>query len=86
MGAVDSDGTDGPGSQYDPGADYPTLAGGIVDGHTVAEARARGVDIREALRRHHTTPALLALDSGVLAPQSTGLLDLGVTLVLGCKV
>jgi glycerate 2-kinase len=83
MGAVDSDGTDGPGSQYIAGAVYPTLAGGLVDGYTVAEAQARGVDLRQALRRHDTTPALLALDSGVLAPQSTGLLDLGVVLVMG---
>ncbi|MGI6368920.1 MAG: DUF4147 domain-containing protein [Anaerolineae bacterium] len=83
MGAVDSDGTDGPGSQYVPGASYPTLAGGLVDGDTVAEARQQGVDLLAALRTHNTTPALLALHSGILAPQSTGLLDLGLILVLG---
>ncbi|MHB1317977.1 MAG: glycerate kinase type-2 family protein [Anaerolineae bacterium] len=85
MGAVDSDGTDGPGSQYVPDADYPTLAGGLVDGETVREARARGIDLRDSLRRHDTTPPLLALDSGILAPQSTGLVDLGVILVMGRK-
>ena len=85
MGAVDSDGTDGPGSQYVPGATYSTLAGGLVDGSTVAEAREKGIDILDALRHHHTTPALLALDSGILSPQSTGLVDLGLILVMGRK-
>jgi glycerate-2-kinase len=84
MGAVDTDGTDGPGAQYVPGAEgVPTLAGGIVDGYTVAEARERGLDLRGALRRHNTTPSLLALDSGILATQGTGLQDLGVILVMG---
>jgi glycerate 2-kinase len=85
MGAVDSDGTDGPGSQYVPGADYPTLAGGLVDGETVREAREQGIDLLAALRRHDATPALLTLGSGILAPQSTGLVDLGVVLVMGRK-
>jgi glycerate 2-kinase len=85
MGAVDSDGTDGPGSQYVSGVDYPTLAGGLVDGESVREARERGIDLHTALRRHDTTPALLALSSGILAPQSTGLVDLGVILVIGRK-
>jgi glycerate-2-kinase len=85
MGAVDSDGTDGPGAQYAPGMDYPTLAGGLVDGYTAGEARRRGIDLRDALRRHDTTPPLLALDSGILAPQSTGLQDLCVILVTGRK-
>ena len=83
MGAVDTDGTDGPGAQYTPGAEHiPTLAGGIVDGYTMSEAQERNVDLREALRRHDTTPALLALDSAILATQSTGLQDLGVILVM----
>jgi glycerate-2-kinase len=83
VGAVDTDGTDGPGAQYVAGAKgIPTLAGGLVDGATVREAEQRGVDLREALRRHNATPALLALDSGILATQSTGLQDLGVILVM----
>jgi glycerate-2-kinase len=81
VGAVDTDGTDGPGAQYDPGRDLPTLAGGIVDGQTVARAAARGLDIRRALQEHDTTPLLLALDDGILAAQSTGLRDLGVVLI-----
>ena len=83
VGAVDTDGTDGPGAQYVAGAEQiPTLAGGMVDGATLREAQARGVDVREALRRHNATPALLALESGILATQSTGLQDLGVILVM----
>jgi len=84
VGAVDTDGTDGPGAQYTADAErIPTLAGGIVDGCTVDEAKTKGIDLRQALRRHDTTPALLALDSGILATQNTGLTDLGVVLVMG---
>jgi glycerate 2-kinase len=84
IGAVDTDGTDGPGAQYVDGAGHlPTLAGGVVDGFTVREAEEWGLDIRRALKGHNATPLLLRLDSGVLATQSTGLQDLGVLLVLG---
>ena len=84
VGAVDTDGTDGPGAQFTAGAEHiPTLAGGIVDGYTVSEAKEKGLDIHKALRRHNATPVLLALDSGILATQSTGLLDLGVVLIMG---
>jgi len=83
VGAVDTDGTDGPGAQYVPEAGrIPTLAGGVVDGYTASLARDRGLDIRQALRQHNTTPLLLALDSAILATQNPGLQDLGVTLVL----
>ena len=86
VGAVDTDGTDGPGAQYAAGAaQIPTLAGGLVDGTTQREAMARGIDLCAALRRHNATPALLALESGILATQSTGLQDLGVILVMGEK-
>jgi glycerate-2-kinase len=84
IGAVDTDGTDGPGAQYTPQAgQIPTLAGGIVDGTTVRAAQERGLDVRQALVHHDATPLLLALDSGILATQSTGLQDLGVVLVMG---
>lgn len=84
MGAVDSDGNDGPGNQFVATADnLPTLAGGIVDGYTVAEAAAAGVDIRRALKRHDTSPALWRLDSGVHATYNISITDLAVTLVLG---
>ncbi len=84
MGGVDTDGTDGPGGCFatDQG-DLRCLAGGIVDGETLAEARALGVDIHEALRTHAASAALWALRSGVVAEQNISLGDLDVTLVLG---
>ena len=84
IGAVDTDGTDGPGAQFSPSSfRVPTLAGGIVDGYTVSTAEQKGININQALLQHNATPSLLTLDSGVLATQSTGLQDLGVVLVMG---
>ena len=84
MAGADTDGTDGPGCQFAEGGEaIPCLSGGIVDGFTVAEARAAGIDIHDELRRHNTSPALWRLDSGVVATQNISLTDLGVTLVLG---
>lgn len=83
VGAVDSDGTDGPGDQFaERTQDAPCLAGGLVDGATVAEARAAGIDLRAELRRHNTSPALRQLDSGVVATHNISVNDLGVTLIL----
>jgi len=82
VAAVDTDGTDGPGAQYlSNGDEIPTLAGGVVDGSTVREAKSRNLDIRESLKRHNASPLLLALNSGILATQNTGLQDLGVVMV-----
>jgi glycerate-2-kinase len=84
MGAVDTDGADGPGAQFSElGQNYPTLAGGIVDGYTVSEARMAGLDILGELRRHNTTPALLRLGSGIQASYSISLSDIGLTLIMG---
>jgi glycerate 2-kinase len=83
IGAVDTEGTDGPGAQFNPAVhNIPTLAGGIVDGYTVSEAQAKGININQVLAQHNATPNLLALNSGILAAQSTGLRDLGVVLVM----
>jgi glycerate-2-kinase len=82
IGAVDTDGTDGPGGQYAGGVqELPAVAGGLVDGYTVCLARERGLDVREALRRHDTTQLLMTLNSAIMASQNTGLQDLGVVLV-----
>ncbi|NLT73430.1 MAG: DUF4147 domain-containing protein [Chloroflexi bacterium] len=84
IGSVDSDGTDGPGTQLVPGCEgIPSLAGGIVDGETMKEASERGVNVAEALRRHDTTRALLSLDSGVIATRNISMNDLTVALVMG---
>ena len=74
FGAVDTDGTDGPGGDFHPDATaqgIDCLTGGIVDGYTMNEARKSGVDLYEALRRHDTSQALWKLDSGIAAIQDT---------------
>lgn len=84
IASVDTDGTDGPGSQFSGGgADIPCLAGGIVDGQTVEEAKKIGVDIAGELKRHNTTPALWRLNSGILATPNISLVDLTVALIMG---
>jgi glycerate-2-kinase len=90
MGGVDTDGTDGPGGHFDdtgggqwPAGGVPCLAGGIVDGQTVAEAKAAGVDLLDALRQHDTSPALWKLQSGIAAAQNISLGDLDVALIMG---
>lgn len=84
MASVDTDGTDGPGFQFSGGTTgIPCLAGGIVDGQTVALAEKRGVDIMEELKRHNTTSALWKLNSGIVATPNISLVDLTVALIMG---
>jgi len=84
MASVDTDGTDGPGTQFAHSEQsIPCLAGGIVDGFTCREAADAGVDIGEALRKHNVTPALWRLDSGVVAESNISLNDLTVALIMG---
>lgn len=84
MGAVDTDGTDGPGHQFSTQGDgVPVLSGGIVDGFTLEEARALGIDLADCLKRHDTSPALWKLGSGVQATQNISTGDLAVTLIMG---
>jgi glycerate-2-kinase len=84
IASVDTDGTDGPGTQFVKDAgDLPCLAGGIVDGYTVEEAKRAGVDISEEIKRHNSTPAVLELDSGIQAVPNIGMLDFTVVLVMG---
>lgn len=87
VASVDTDGTDGPGAQFArKGFDIPCLAGGIVDGETVAEAKRAGVDIIEEMKRHNTTPALWKLNSGIVATPNISIIDLTIALVMpGCK-
>jgi glycerate-2-kinase len=83
LGAVDTDGTDGPGSQFsDHCKDIDCLAGAMVDGDTAAEAAAAGFDLHDVLKRHDTTPALWQIGSGVLATHNISIGDLGVILIL----
>jgi len=83
IGAVDSDGTDGPGHQFAEGNDdIPVLTGGLVDGSTVHRAKELGVDVEDALRRHDTSPALYRLDDGIVASMAMSMGDLNVALIL----
>lgn len=85
VASVDSDGTDGPGTQLRnaQGAEIPCLAGAVADGDTPAEAAALGVDLRSELKRHNSTPPLLKLGSGILTG-NTGICagDLRITLIM----
>jgi glycerate 2-kinase len=85
MGSVDSDGTDGPGHQFvdESYAEIPVLTGGMVDSSTLARAKAAGIDLRAALKRHDTSPALYQLDDGIVATPAMSMGDLSVTLILG---
>jgi glycerate-2-kinase len=85
MGSVDSDGTDGPGHQFVDAEIYahiPVLTGGIVDSSTLARAREKGIDLADALKRHDTSPALYALDDGVVTIPGMSMGDLSVSLIL----
>lgn len=80
FGAVDTDGTDGPGGLKLPGAPS-CLAGAIVDGETVAEAQRAGIDLWAALKSHGTSEALWKLGCGVAAQPCVSALDLGIILI-----
>ena len=81
FGAVDTDGTDGPGGLKLAGA--PTcLAGAIIDGETVQEAKAAGIDLWEALKTHGTSEPLWRLQCGVEAEMCVSALDLRIMLLM----
>lgn len=81
FGAVDTDGTDGPGGLDIPGAPE-CLAGAVVDGYTLAEAQKAGIDLREMLRTHGTSEGLWKIGCGVSAIHGVSALDLGVILIM----
>ncbi|OGO04804.1 MAG: hypothetical protein A2Y73_02085, partial [Chloroflexi bacterium RBG_13_56_8] len=56
--ALDSDGTDGPGTQL-VGGEYVCMAGGVVDGYTMEEAVEKNVDADAELENHNSTIALM---------------------------
>ncbi len=86
IGSVDTDGTDGPGFQYAPHrpVDMPhCLAGGIVDGETLAEIKKSGMDLVSEMAKHNTSPVLWKLKSAVHATMNISLVDYTVALVMG---
>jgi glycerate 2-kinase len=71
--AIGTDGTDGP----------TDAAGAVVDGDTVARAKRLSVDLKGALKRHNTYPALNKLHQLILTgPTGTNVNDLYLLLVL----
>ncbi|MCI5529873.1 MAG: DUF4147 domain-containing protein [Blautia sp.] len=81
FGAVDTDGTDGPGGFIYPGAPE-CLAGAVVDGDTFEEATKAGIDMWEMLKTHGTSEGLWRLGCGVDAVSSVSALDLGIILIM----
>ena len=71
--AIGTDGTDGP----------TDAAGAVIDGNTVARAQRLSVDLKGALKRHNTYPALKRLHQLILTgPTGTNVNDLYLLLVL----
>jgi glycerate-2-kinase len=82
VAAMDSDGTDGPGTQL-VGGEYICMAGGLVDGYTLGEAAEHGVNIEAELANHNATMPLMKLGSAIHTGNTgTCLGDLRVTVVL----
>ena len=71
--AIGTDGTDGP----------TDAAGAVIDGNTVARAQRLSVDLKGALKRHNTYPALKKLQQLIITgPTGTNVNDLYLLLVL----
>jgi len=70
--ALDTDGTDGP----------THIAGGLVDGTTMARARAKGLDPYQSVLAHDSSTVLRAVDDAVLTGNTgTNVCDLNVIYV-----
>ena len=82
VAAMDSDGTDGPGTQHKDTGKPICMAGGIVDGHMLEMAAEMGVDVTAELANHNSTVALVKLKSAIHTG-NTGMAlgDLRVTIV-----
>jgi glycerate-2-kinase len=83
VAAMDSDGTDGPGTQHAGGSGDPLcMAGGVVDRFTAAEAEQAGVDLAAELANHNSTVALMKLRSAIYTGNTGACLgDLRVAVV-----
>jgi glycerate-2-kinase len=73
LAALGTDGTDGP----------TDVAGAVVSGITAAQAEKIGVNLRSALKRHDTYPALKTLRCHIrTGPTGTNVNDLYLLLLL----
>ena len=71
--AIGTDGTDGP----------TDAAGAVIDGNTLARAQRLSVDLKGALQRHNTYPALKRLHQLIITgPTGTNVNDLYLLLIL----
>lgn len=82
IGAVDTDGTDGPGGFVYENAPS-CLAGAVVDGYTADEAKEKGIDLQNALKTHGTSEPLWKIDCGVSATANVSALDLRIIYIGG---
>jgi glycerate 2-kinase len=80
FGAVDTDGTDGPGGLKISGAPE-CLAGAVTDGYTLSEAEEKGVNLELALKTHGTSLPLWQLGCGVSAESCISALDLRIIYI-----
>jgi glycerate-2-kinase len=81
IAAADTDGTDGPGSQFQHTSGFPCLAGGIVDGGTLQQAKDVNINFQEELRNHNSSQVLLKLNSGMVISKGISMNDLSVSLI-----
>ena len=80
IGAVDTDGTDGPGGfKYEGAPDC--LAGAVVDGYTLNEAREAGINLWDGLKSHGTSQPLWRLGCAVAAEANVSALDLRIIFI-----
>ncbi len=80
FGAVDTDGTDGPGGLKVSGAPE-CLAGAVIDGYTLGEAQENGIDLWDAIKTHGTSEPMWRLDCGVDAVSNVSALDLRIIYI-----
>ena len=87
VAAMDSDGTDGPGTQRREAAgegdgESFCMAGGVIDGYLMEEAAAVGVDVDAELANHNSSVVLMKLKSAIFT-SNTGMAlgDLCVAVV-----
>lgn len=82
--SVDTDGTDGPGGNFDDEAfakGCNNLSGGVVDGYTAQEAKALGLDLFKAVKTHATSAPLWKMKSGIWATRNISLNDFTMVLI-----
>lgn len=87
VAAMDSDGTDGPGTQRLEAAGLSQgesfcMAGGCIDGYFIEEAKAAGVDVKAEMANHNSSVVLMKLNSAIFT-SNTGMAlgDLRVAVV-----